>query len=152
MVGISLAHEEKNYERVAALTILEDLVLSKSCDPLLEVAIADGQYGPLLIQKCHAGRQHGHLVLQSQQTIKLTIDLHLLAEQANKQLRQNSKLFACSLVGLIFFPFWLQIPPGAGAAHVPQLKPKAEFQPSGTSSAYGHGKLTEPDNRGTFDL
>jgi hypothetical protein len=47
------------------------------------------------------------------------------------------------------FSSWLQVP---GSAHV-QLKPKAESgQSSGTSSAYGHGKLTEPDNRGTFDL
>uniref|UniRef100_A0A0A8YU52 Uncharacterized protein n=1 Tax=Arundo donax TaxID=35708 RepID=A0A0A8YU52_ARUDO len=46
------------------MSILEDLVLRQSCDPLLEVAVADGQYRPLLIQKCHPRRQYGHLVLQ----------------------------------------------------------------------------------------
>ena len=47
------------------LTILEDLVLCKRRDPLLEVAVADGQDRPLLIQKRHPRREHGHLVLQS---------------------------------------------------------------------------------------
>jgi hypothetical protein len=61
------------YSMPRTLTVLENLVLSKSCDPLLEVAVADGQYGPLLIQKCHARRQHGHLVLQSKQANKRSI-------------------------------------------------------------------------------
>jgi hypothetical protein len=47
-----------------ALTVLEDLVLRQRGDPLLEVAVADGEDGPLLVQERHPGRQHGHLVLQ----------------------------------------------------------------------------------------
>lgn len=46
------------------MSVLEKLVLRQSRDPLLEVAVADGEDRPLLIQEGHPRRQHGHLVLQ----------------------------------------------------------------------------------------
>ena len=71
------------------LTILEDLVLSKRRDPLLEVAVPDGQDRPLLIQKCHPRREHGHLVLQSNSTVDFT-NQYWQGKQASKQRRESS--------------------------------------------------------------
>ena len=71
------------------LTILEDLVLRKRRDPLLEVAVADGQDRPLLIQKRHPRREHGHLVLQSNSTVDFT-NQYWQGKQASKQRRESS--------------------------------------------------------------
>lgn len=108
------------------LTVLENLVLGKSCDPLLEVAVADAQYGPLLVQKRHARGQHRHLVLQAgaeQTDGRFTkLQQHNISQSnSNSNSKQatptkfftrgtvdetkNQKLFPC-----MFLDLWLQVP------------------------------------------
>jgi len=101
----------------------------------------------------------------AEQASKQTIDLQLLADQSKQatstKFRQetvddrrtiSSFLLSKNENYLLVHGLVQIFPLASGSAHV-QLKPKAESgQSSRTSSAYGHGKLTEPDNCGTFDL